>query len=228
RLLANEWAARGINVNAIAPGYFVTGNTEALRKDEARNRAILDRIPAARWGNPSDLGGAAVFLASRAADDVHGALLPADGGAPATTGGAAADAQHVFVVSDRQQLVAALAFPDATPKIIYVSGTIEANTNDSGQPLQCSDYITSDPQGSEVYSLSAYLAAYDPATWGTTTLPSGPQERARAASQLLQQARVRIRIGANTTIVGLGANAQIHGGWFDIRPPTGPVTAEMN
>ena len=80
RLLANEWAARGINVNAIAPGYFVTGNTEALRKDEARNRAILDRIPAARWGNPSDLGGAAVFLASRAADYVHGAVLPVDGG----------------------------------------------------------------------------------------------------------------------------------------------------
>ncbi len=80
RLLANEWAARGINVNAIAPGYFATSNTEALRSDEARNTAILARIPAGRWGDPSDLGGAAVFLASSASDYVHGAVLPVDGG----------------------------------------------------------------------------------------------------------------------------------------------------
>lgn len=80
RLLANEWAAQGINVNAIAPGYFATANTAALRADEQRNRDILARIPAARWGDPSDLGGAAVFLASRAADYVHGAVLPVDGG----------------------------------------------------------------------------------------------------------------------------------------------------
>ncbi|MBB5208941.1 2-dehydro-3-deoxy-D-gluconate 5-dehydrogenase KduD [Chiayiivirga flava] len=80
RLLANEWAARGINVNAIAPGYFETNNTTALRSDEARNRAILDRIPAARWGRPADLGGAAVFLSSNASDYVHGAVLPVDGG----------------------------------------------------------------------------------------------------------------------------------------------------
>jgi len=80
RLLANEWAARRINVNAIAPGYFATSNTQALRADTVRNRAILERIPAARWGEPSDLGGAAVFLASSAADYVHGAILPVDGG----------------------------------------------------------------------------------------------------------------------------------------------------
>jgi len=80
RLLANEWAARGINVNAIAPGYFATRNTAALRADEARNAAILARIPAARWGEPSDLGGAAVFLAAPASDYVHGAVLPVDGG----------------------------------------------------------------------------------------------------------------------------------------------------
>jgi 2-deoxy-D-gluconate 3-dehydrogenase len=80
RLLANEWAAKGINVNAIAPGYFATSNTEALRKDETRNRSILERIPAGRWGDPSDLGGAAVFLSSNAADYVHGAVLPVDGG----------------------------------------------------------------------------------------------------------------------------------------------------
>ncbi len=80
RLLANEWAGRGINVNAIAPGYFATNNTQALRDDHERNRAILDRIPAGRWGEPSDLGGAAVFLCSAAADYVHGAVLPVDGG----------------------------------------------------------------------------------------------------------------------------------------------------
>ncbi len=80
RLLACEWAGRGINVNAIAPGYFATNNTTALRADPARNQAILDRIPAGYWGNPSDLGGAAVFLASDAASYVHGAVIPVDGG----------------------------------------------------------------------------------------------------------------------------------------------------
>jgi 2-dehydro-3-deoxy-D-gluconate 5-dehydrogenase len=80
RLLANEWAARGINVNAIAPGYFETNNTAALRMDEQRSRDIIGRIPAARWGKPSDLGGAAVFLASAASDYVHGIVLPVDGG----------------------------------------------------------------------------------------------------------------------------------------------------
>jgi 2-deoxy-D-gluconate 3-dehydrogenase len=80
KLLANEWAAKGINVNAIAPGYFVTNNTEALRSDEDRSRDILARIPAGRWGSPEDLGGAAVFLASRASDYVHGTVLAVDGG----------------------------------------------------------------------------------------------------------------------------------------------------
>ncbi len=80
RLLANEWAVKGINVNAIAPGYFETNNTAALRTDEDRSRDILARIPAGRWGRPSDLGGAAVFLASAASDYVHGTLLPVDGG----------------------------------------------------------------------------------------------------------------------------------------------------
>ena len=80
RLLACEWAAKGINVNAIAPGYFVTNNTTALREDQDRSAQILARIPAARWGEPSDIGGAAVFLASKASDYVHGTVLPVDGG----------------------------------------------------------------------------------------------------------------------------------------------------
>jgi 2-deoxy-D-gluconate 3-dehydrogenase len=80
KLLANEWGARGINVNAIAPGYFVTNNTKALRADAKRNAEILARIPAGRWGEPEDLAGAAVFLASPASDYVHGVILPVDGG----------------------------------------------------------------------------------------------------------------------------------------------------
>jgi 2-dehydro-3-deoxy-D-gluconate 5-dehydrogenase len=80
RLLACEWASKGINVNAIAPGYFVTNNTEALRNDPKRSSEILGRIPAGRWGDPADLGGAAVFLASPAANYIHGVVLPVDGG----------------------------------------------------------------------------------------------------------------------------------------------------
>lgn len=80
KLLACEWAGRGINVNAIAPGYFATSNTEALRDDPKRSGEILARIPAGRWGEPADLGGAAVFLASAASDYVHGVVLPVDGG----------------------------------------------------------------------------------------------------------------------------------------------------
>jgi len=80
RLLANEWAARGVNVNAIAPGYMATDNTAQLRADPDRNRSILERIPAGRWGVPADLAGALVFLASRASDYVNGAILPVDGG----------------------------------------------------------------------------------------------------------------------------------------------------
>jgi 2-deoxy-D-gluconate 3-dehydrogenase len=80
KALANEWAAKGINVNAIAPGYIATDNTAALRADAARSRAILDRIPAGRWGEPEDIAGAAVFLASPAARYVHGAIFNVDGG----------------------------------------------------------------------------------------------------------------------------------------------------
>ena len=80
KLLANEWVAKGVNVNAIAPGYVATSNTAALQADETRNRQILERIPAGRWGAPSDLGGAAVFLASGASDYVNGHILAVDGG----------------------------------------------------------------------------------------------------------------------------------------------------
>jgi 2-deoxy-D-gluconate 3-dehydrogenase len=80
KALANEWASKGVNVNAIAPGYMETDVTAALRGDQNRNRQILERIPAGRWGSPKDLAGAAVFLASSASDYMHGELLVVDGG----------------------------------------------------------------------------------------------------------------------------------------------------
>ncbi|HYJ53159.1 MAG TPA: SDR family oxidoreductase, partial [Allosphingosinicella sp.] len=80
KALANEWAGKGVNVNAIAPGYIATNNTVALQADETRNRQILERIPAGRWGDPKDIAGAAVFLASPAADYVNGHILAVDGG----------------------------------------------------------------------------------------------------------------------------------------------------
>jgi 2-deoxy-D-gluconate 3-dehydrogenase len=80
KALANEWAAKGVNVNAIAPGYMETDVTAALRADQVRNRQILERIPAGRWGAPQDLAGAAVFLCSAASDYIHGAILAIDGG----------------------------------------------------------------------------------------------------------------------------------------------------
>ena len=80
RALANEWTAGGVNVNAIAPGYIATDNTQALRDDADRSASILSRIPAARWGDATDLAGATIFLASRASDYVSGIVLPVDGG----------------------------------------------------------------------------------------------------------------------------------------------------
>jgi 2-dehydro-3-deoxy-D-gluconate 5-dehydrogenase len=80
KILANEWAAKGINVNAIAPGYIETNNTEALRNDPDRNKAILDRIPAGRWGQAEDIAQTAVFLAAPASKYIHGAILSVDGG----------------------------------------------------------------------------------------------------------------------------------------------------
>ncbi|RZJ01334.1 MAG: 2-dehydro-3-deoxy-D-gluconate 5-dehydrogenase KduD [Brevundimonas sp.] len=80
KLMANEWGKHGINANAIAPGYFATDNTQALQDDPVRSKEILGRIPAGRWGQPADIGGAAVFLSSSASDYVQGIVLPVDGG----------------------------------------------------------------------------------------------------------------------------------------------------
>lgn len=150
------------------------------------------------------------------------AVLPAG-----TTGGSTADAAHVFTVSDRNALIAALNYPDPTPKIVRIAGVIDANVDADSRPLTCADYARPDPQTGTPYSLDAFLAAYDPATWGRAN-PSGPLERARLASVAAQQARVRIRIPPNTTIVGATHDAGLRGAWFDIRPSTTPGNQPMN
>lgn len=122
-----------------------------------------------------------------------------------TTGGAAADDDHVFTVTDRAGLVRALDGGSATPKIIKIAGVIDANTTDDGRRLDCADYAT------DGYRVDRYLAAYDPRTWGSAK-PAGPQEEARKASAARQAERVELKVGANTTIVGLGRNAVLKGG----------------
>jgi pectate lyase len=135
----------------------------------------------------------------------------ADGG---TTGGANAAADHVYVVTNRAQLVQALGGDntgaDATPKIIYIQGTINANEDDQGNPLTCDDYAT------EGYSLAAYLQTYDPAIWGRTQKPSGPLETARHDSETNQAKRVQIFIPSNTTIIGISPDARVLGANFMI------------
>lgn len=139
-------------------------------------------------------------------------------GAGVTGGSNAADTQ-IYTVTNRRELVAALnngvypppsSNPSNEPKIIYVDGVIDANVDDDNNALSCQDYYRNG------YTLEAFLATYDPTVWGRLN-PSGPLESARAASASAQQARVRIRIGSNTTIVGVGDNATIRGAWFDIR-----------
>ncbi|MEU8649525.1 polysaccharide lyase family 1 protein [Streptomyces sp. NPDC048737] len=150
-------------------------------------------------------------------DLYHQTLAAKDGWASSgtgTTGGAKADAAHTFTVSTRAQLVKALgSASDTTPRIIKVSGTIDANTNDSGKKLTCADYAAGTG-----YSLSAYLKAYDPATYGRSKLPSGTQESARAAAQKKQALNVTFKVPANTTIVGVpGTNAGLTGAMLQVQ-----------
>jgi pectate lyase len=161
-------------------------------------------------------------VASEGRDLGREVLAPNDGWASyltGTTGGSAALPEDVYTVTNRQELIAALnngvypppsSSPSNTPKIIYVKGTIDANVDDNNQPLSCEDYYR------DGYTLEAFLAAYDPAVWGRED-PSGPLEDARLTSRNAQQDRVRIRVGSNTTIVGLGRDARIVGAWLDLR-----------
>lgn len=140
-----------------------------------------------------------------------------DGG---TIGGSQAVPEQVYVVGTRAEFIAALnngvpssvspSTPSTEPKILLVDGTIDFNVDDENEPVSCADYQR------DGYTQEAFLAAYDPAVWGRTA-PSGALETARVASQQAQQARVRIRVGSNTTIVGLGKKARLRGVWLDIR-----------
>jgi pectate lyase len=142
---------------------------------------------------------------------------------PATTGGAAAPPEQIYAVTSRAEFIAALndgfvsstspSVPSIAPKIIYVDGTIDFNVDDADQPLGCADYYRNG------YTPEAFNAAFDPAVWGRVN-PTGPLEAARVASQQAQQARVRIRPGSNTTLVGVGKNATLRGIWLDIRGTT--------
>ena len=151
-------------------------------------------------------------------DPGHQVLPTNDGWASATTGttgGSAAAPANVYTVTTRAQLVQALGGDnkgtDATPKIIYIKGSIYGNQDASGKMLTCADYALNG------YTLQAYLAAYDPAVWGRTAKPSGPLEDARHASESNQANYVEIYIPSNTTIIGVGANAQIIGANFMVK-----------
>ena len=150
-------------------------------------------------------------------DLYHQTLAAKDGWASSgsgTTGGAKADSAHTFTVSTRAQLVKALgSVSDTTPRIIRIKGTIDANTNEAGKKLTCADYASGTG-----YSLSAYLKAFAPSTYGRSKLPSGTQETARAAAQKKQAANVVFKVPANTTIVGVpGTKAGITGGMLQIQ-----------
>ena len=167
------------------------------------------------------VGATGVGLEAASRDLGREVLAPNDGWASfgsGTTGGAAAAPEQTWVVTTRRELIAALnngvypgpSNPSNVPKIIYVDGTIDANADDDGVPLTCADYERNG------YTLEAYLAAYDPAVWGRVP-PSGDLENARRASASAQQSRIRIRVGSNTTIVGVDRRAVIKGAWLDIR-----------
>ncbi|GAA0691835.1 pectate lyase [Kitasatospora atroaurantiaca] len=185
------------------------------RRSPARRRLAL--VGAAAL---TTAGLAAVPLtmsAGAAAVDLAHTPLPAKDGWAAdgsgTTGGQAADAAHTFTVSTRAELAKALkAGPTGAPRIIQIKGSIDANTDDSGKPLGCADYAAGTG-----YSLSAYLKAYDPATWGRAKLPTGAQESARSAAQARQAARVVLSVPSRTTIVGVpGSGAAIVGGSLQV------------
>ena len=159
------------------------------------------------------LTGAALLVAPQAAATPATHLpagrqvLPANDGWAAegagTTGGAAAPEANVHIVHTRAELVAALAAP--APKIIYVSGTIDGSEDDAGGRLSCADYAAGG------YTLDAYLATYDPAVWGRDREPAGPLEDARVASAANQTRHIKLKVSANTTIVGLGGHAVLKG-----------------
>ncbi|MDX3797184.1 polysaccharide lyase family 1 protein [Streptomyces sp. AK04-3B] len=175
--------------------------------------------------------GAGVVVMSANASPVdlyHQTLAAKDGWASSgagTTGGAKADAAHTFTVSTRAQLVKALgSASDTAPRIIKVKGTIDANTDDSGKKLTCASYASGTG-----YSLAAYLKAYDPSTYGRSKLPSGTQEKARAAAQTKQAKNIVFKVPANTSVVGVpGTAAGISGGMLQIQNVDNVIVRNLN
>ncbi|HKE95876.1 MAG TPA: hypothetical protein VKB34_16330 [Povalibacter sp.] len=181
------------------------------------------------------LGLAALTAQSISAADLGRETLdPMDGWAASgsgVTGGSLASAAQVYTVTNRAELIAALnngvpsstspSNPSNEPKIIYVQGTIDFNVDDANNPLTCTDYYRNG------YTLEAFLATFDPAVWGRTN-PTGDLEVARVASQAAQQARVRIRVGSNTTIVGIGKKGRLRGVWLDLRGTANVFNSRSN
>ncbi|MFG2587123.1 polysaccharide lyase family 1 protein [Streptomyces sp. NPDC048438] len=143
------------------------------------------------------------------------AVLPSgDGWAAAegsTTGGAKATPEHIYTVSNRAELIAAFEDAGDAPKIVRIAGTVHGNSDAAGTPIGCEAY----QQGG--YTLEKYLAAYDPAVWGTDAVPSGPLEDARVASAKLQAAAVNVNVPSNTTLVGVGKDATIIGASLQVK-----------
>ncbi|GAT66338.1 pectate lyase [Planomonospora sphaerica] len=184
------------------PGAAVNGDRPQLTREQARQHDPEDYLRGADGWDP--------FRSFPTGSDnrLGRQVLPENDGWAAegagTTGGSAARPENVYTVSTAAQLRAALGNPaDNTPKIIYVKGAIDADTDAAGNPLTCDSYAVNG------YSLQAYLAAYDPAVWGRDRVPSGPLEEARKASYDKMAQHVTINVGSNVTLVGLGSDAAL-------------------
>ncbi|MFF6802627.1 polysaccharide lyase family 1 protein [Streptomyces sp. NPDC012616] len=199
----------------------------ASHRRSLRSRRVLVVTAAAV---AAGVGAGVVVMNANASpvDLYHQTLAAKDGWAASgagTTGGAKADAAHTFTVSTRAQLVKALgSAADTAPRIIKVKGTIDANTDDSGKKLTCASYASGTG-----YSLSAYLKAYDPSSYGRSKLPSGTQEKARAAAQSKQAKNIVFKVPANTSVVGVpGTAAGISGGMLQIQNVDNVIVRNLN
>jgi pectate lyase len=198
-----------ILVYILSIGYLLFGNASAAAPAAERARAALRANDG--WGA------------------VPVAALPLG-----TTGGSQADAAHTHTVTNRRELLAALSYPDPTPKLIQVKGTIDLNVDDDNRPLTCERYRRPDPATGEMYSLHAFLFMYDPAgALGQRMArdrqePYGGQENARVASAAAQAARIRVRVPPNTTLYGTGDDARLIGAALDVGGPARNGSAPMN
>jgi len=170
----------------------------------------------ARAATPSSDAGREILGINDGWGSVSTAALPMG-----TTGGSAATPGRTVTVTNRKELVAALAWPDPTPKLIYIKGVIDVNVDDAGKMLTCKDYARPDPATGEMFSIYAFMAMYDPEGPRGRANPWGGQEEARLASAAAQEARVRIRIPPNTTLFGVAGDATLIGAWLDIRGNSG-------